>query len=102
MFNCYLHGWSSLDDPCPRCHPIITVTTTDYVANPTEQPIEDRIEVMDICEITVHKDFPAFTIKEGSGVKVFEHGYHLFTSHKIAEEKLPLIKSAIEKILNNE
>lgn len=29
MFNCYLHGWSDKDRPCPVCFPIVTITTTN-------------------------------------------------------------------------
>lgn len=29
MFNCYLHGWSSQEKPCPACHPVVIGTSTE-------------------------------------------------------------------------
>ena len=45
MFNCYLHGWSSRDDTCPKCIKIETVTTTtgtypDYIVGISGQELE--------------------------------------------------------------
>ena len=44
MFNCYLHGWSSRDNTCPKCIKIETVTTTsmypDYIVGISGQELE--------------------------------------------------------------
>lgn len=31
MFNCYVHGWTSAEKPCPVCHPIKAWTSTDAI-----------------------------------------------------------------------
>jgi hypothetical protein len=28
MFNCYLHGWSHIEQPCHLCHPVHTFSTS--------------------------------------------------------------------------
>jgi hypothetical protein len=66
------------------------------------QPNKERIEVMNLVEIETEMPFPAVDWEVGKSMKTFSNQYLLFSSKPISQEKYPLIKQAIEYILNDD
>lgn len=45
MFNCYAHGWSHIQTPCPICSPVETWTSSGTTATiPTSKVEENRTD----------------------------------------------------------
>ena len=42
MFNCYLHGWSHIEKPCPICHPLETYTSSGTSIRVATDAIDNR------------------------------------------------------------
>lgn len=72
MYNCYLHGWSSLVDICPKCNPVQTyATTSTAVPQPKEYASiilpKDRAE--DFFGMQIWKVFQAVQYAKEKGWK---------------------------------
>ena len=53
MFNCYSHGWSHIERPCPLCNPVQVITTTSTNITPPQPAQNSQYDELKAAAIDV-------------------------------------------------